>query len=239
VAVVEAHQPQSRNLMLDGPLNSSVLIEEARRRQRRRRIRIVVAGLAVGSLAAGLTVALDPGDRGPMRVPTRSPQFSKSVAAATSDAGSADISIVLGTTFPPGFPGCRSQVTNGTGTVNFKTNSIGLSLVNHGVGLCGSPFVMQVRQLGSVLYATDPSTRHVLTAPGKPWLKTPWTSPEMVPGFGNGGIRAGTTAGFLFTALRSLQNPVTPIGTKTLNGTTVNGYRGTFTLAELQSASRT
>ena len=238
MVVVEAHETRPPGSTLIASADGNVLIEEARRRHRRRQLRIAAAGLAGAALAAGLIAAFAPRGSSMANVPVGASQFSNYVAAATRDAGTADVSIVLGTTFPPGFPGCQSQETTGTGTIDFRTNSIGLSLANHGVGLCGGPFFLQMRQLGPVLYTTDPSTRHVLTSPGKPWLKTPWTSPEVVPGFGNGGIRAGAEASFIFTALDSLRSPVTPMGTMTLHGSKVSGYRGTATLADLQSASQ-
>jgi hypothetical protein len=223
MAVVEEHETLPRAVSPDASADGSLLIEEARSRQRRRQLRIVVAGLVAGSLAAGLAVGLGRDGSHPAQVVVDAPQFANRVAAATTRAGSARVSIVLGASFPRGFLACRTPTT-GTGTINFKGNSIGLTLVNPGGSQCGTPFVMLQRQIGTQLYMTDPSDHRVLTSPGKPWLKTPNTSPDLLPGFGNGGIHAGTTAGFLFTMLQSIHDPVTPIGTKTLNGASA-GHR--------------
>jgi hypothetical protein len=156
-------------------------------------------------------------------------------------AGSADVSLVVRTTFLATVPivrGCHTPTIQGSGIIGFSNNSIELHLAN-GVDSCGSPFAMQERQIGNVLYQTDPSgTRGTLTSPGKPWLKTPWATPAALPNYGYGGVFGSTTAGFVFTVLRALRGPVTRIGTRSVHGVTTTGYRATITLKQLQMASR-
>jgi hypothetical protein len=156
-------------------------------------------------------------------------------------AGSADVSLVVRTTFLATVPivrGCHTPIGQGSGIIGFTNDSIELHLAN-APGSCGSSFAMQERQIGNVLYQTDPSgTRGILTSPGKPWLKTPWATPGALPGaFWSGGTGA-TTAGFVFTVLRALRGPVTRIGTRSVHGVTTTGYRATITLKQLQMASR-
>ena len=205
------------------------LFEEARRRRRLRRRRVAAACMASALLVAGLAVGIVRGGSGEPQISTGSPQFANSVASATKGAGSADVSLVLRSVFLASVRGCRTPTIQGNGIIGFTNNSIDLHLAN-GVDSCGSAFAMQERQIGKVLYQTDPSLpRGVLTSPGRPWLKTPWSTPPAL----------GTTAGFVFTTLRALRGPVTRIGTRGLHGITTIGYGATITLRELQLASRT
>jgi hypothetical protein len=214
------------------------LFEEARRRRRRRRCRVAAACVAGALLVAGLAVAFGRAGSGETQISTGSPQFADSVASATKGAGSADVSLVLRTTFLASVRGCRTPTIQGSGIIGFTNNSIELHLTK-GVDSCGTAFAMQERQIGKVLYQTDPSLpRGVLTSPGRPWLKTPWSTPSALPVYGQGGVFGGTTAGFVFTALRALRGPVTRIGTGSLHGVITMGYGATITLRQLQLASR-
>jgi hypothetical protein len=100
MVVVEARETRPGTVRPSGPADGNVLIEEARRRHRRRQLRIAVAALAVGALPAGMIVAFAPSGGRTARISTGAPQFSNYVAAATRKAGTADVSIVLGSTFP-------------------------------------------------------------------------------------------------------------------------------------------
>jgi len=221
----------------DSVFLAQALFEEARSRQRRRRRRGVVVGLAIASLVAGLTVTTSRGGRG--GAPSSVGAVSQ-ITAEMEGAGSADLSIVLSNTFlaTPIVRGCPMTAIRGSGIIDFAPSSIELHLTGSPDG-CGSTFAMQERQIGNVLYQTDPSGgRGILTSPGKPWLKTPWATPAALPVYGYGGVFGSTTAGFVVTALRSLQGPVTRIGTRIVDGVTTTGYTATITLDELQSASR-
>ena len=211
------------------------LIEQARSRQRRRHRQLGVVGLALVLLAAGLTVTIGRGGSGGTPISTGSQRFAPPIASAMKSAGSADVSLVLRTTFLATVPivrGCHTPTIQGSGIIGLANDSIELHLAN-AVDSCTSPFAMQERQIGNVLYQTDPSgTRGILTSPGKPWLKTPWATPGALGG------GETTTAGFVFTVLRALQGPVTRIGTRSLHGIPTTGYSATITLRQLQLASR-
>jgi hypothetical protein len=216
--------------------DAQALIEEARRRQRRRHVWIgIVLAVVLALVAVAVTVSRSGG--GVVQISTGSPQFATSVTSATKSARSADVTLVLRSTFLASVSGCRTPTVDGIGVIGFTNDSIGLHLAN-GAGSCGSPWAMQERQIGSVLYQTDPSLpRGVLTSPGRPWLKTPWATPAALPIYGHGGVVPGTTADFVFTVLRALRGPVNRIRTTSLHGITMTGYRATMTLRQLQVAS--
>jgi hypothetical protein len=223
-------------------VSEELVIREARSRQRQRRRRGVVAGLALVSLVAGLAVTTNRGGSGRARSAPSSPHAVPQITSVMKSAGSADVSLVLRTTFLATVPivlGCHASIVHGSGIIGFTNDSIELHLAN-GVDSCSdSPFAMQERQIGNVLYQTDPSgSRRILTSPGKPWLKSPWATPAALPNYGYGGVFGSTTAGFVFTALRTLRGPVTRIGTRSVHGVTTTGYRATITLMQLQMASR-
>ena len=196
-----------------------------------------VVGLVLALLASGLIVTVGRGGSGGTQISTGAPRFAPAITSAMKNSGSADVSLVLHTTFLATVPivrGCHTPITQGSGIIGFTNDSIELHLAK-APGSCGSPFAMQERQIGNVLYQTDPSgSRGVLTSPGKPWLKSPWATPGA---FWTGGTGA-TTAGFVFTVLRALRDPVTRIGTRSVHGVTTTGYRAAMTLSQLQMASR-
>ena len=175
--VLQPTRTRTESDLSDSPnsrVSEELVIREARRRQRQRRRRVVVAGLALVSLVAGLTVTINRGGSGGARSAPSSPHAVPQITSAMRSAGSADVSLVVRTTFLATVPivrGCHTPTIQGSGIIGFTNDSIELHLAN-APGSCGSPFAMQERQIGNVLYQTDPSgSGRILTSPGKPALR--------------------------------------------------------------------
>ena len=205
-----------------GPLGAGATAAPPRNR---RRAPLLVLGAAVVLVLAVVVALLASGGSSPSSSDAAAAVVRSAQASLTS--GSAHMTIALSTSIG----GHPSVTGSGTGVVDFGQDAADLKM---SVGSGSVHLNEEILATGGTAYLGLPQISRLF--PGKSWISLTLAGPGSGSDLGQAGLSGGSDSVGALGLLTAPGSTVVPLGTSTVGGTTVRGYRVTIDRSDIRAA---